>query len=210
MQSLFSPDSKFMQAMDRVCDLLLLNVLFLVTCLPLFTIGASAAAMYAVCFRFDSEKEERIFKSYFRAFRDNFRQGTVLWLVILLFGGTSCLNVLIFRGMTNVLYYLFFPCAVLLALAVLMGSYLFPLVSQFRCDNRSALKNALFLSIGYLPRSLAVSAVNVLPLGLFLLYPYLFFQTGLVWILIYFSAGAYINSLILKKVFTPYMQEEAE
>lgn len=208
MFSIFSPDSKFMTAMDRVCDLLFLNILFLLTSLPVVTIGAASTALYTVCFRFDTEKETGVFKGYFRAFRENFRQSTVLWLVIGLFGVTSALNVLLFRGMTGVLHYLFVPCGILLVVAVLMGSCLFPLLSQFSNDGRTALKNAFFLSVGYLPRFLLISAINILPLAMLLLDPYLFFQTGIVWILIYFSAGAYINSLILKKVFAPYLGEE--
>jgi len=208
MFSFLSPDSKFMLAMDRVCDLLLLNVLFLLTSIPVVTIGAASTALYTVCFRFDTEKEAGILKSYFRAFRENFRQSTVLWLVIALFAVTSALNLLVFRGMTGMLHYLFVPCGVLLAVAVLMGSCLFPLLSQFSNDGRTALKNAFFLSVGYLPRFLLISVINMLPAALLLLDPYLFFQTGIAWILIYFSAGAYINSLILKKVFAPYMGEE--
>ena len=196
-----------MMAMDRVCDLLFLNLLFLLTSLPVVTIGAASTALYTVCFRFDTEKETGVFKAYFRAFRENFRQSTGLWLVIGLFGVTSALNVLLFRAMTGVLHFLFVPCGVLLAVAVLMGSCLFPLLSQFSNDGRTALKNAFFLSVGYLPRFLLISAINILPLAMLLLDPYLFFQTGIVWILIYFSAGAYINSLILKKVFAPYLSE---
>lgn len=207
MFSFLSPDSKFMMAMDRVCDLLFLNLLFLLTSLPVVTIGAASTALYTVCFRFDTEKETGVFKAYFRAFRENFRQSTGLWLVIGLFGVTSALNVLLFRAMTGVLHFLFVPCGVLLAVAVLMGSCLFPLLSQFSNDGRTALKNAFFLSVGYLPRFLLISAINILPLAMLLLDPYLFFQTGIVWILIYFSAGAYINSLILKKVFAPYLSE---
>lgn len=209
MFSMFSPDSKFMMAMDRVCDLMLLNLLFLLTCLPVVTIGAAATALYTVCFRFDTDKEAGIWKSYFRAFRENFRQSTLVWLVVALFGGTSALNVLIFRGMGGVLHWLFLPCGVLLVLAVLMGSCVFPLLSQFSNDSRTALKNALFLSVGYLPKFLIVSVIHVLPFALLILDPYLFFQTGVLWVLIYFSAGAYINSLVLKKVFDPY-KEKAE
>ena len=164
MFSLFSPDSEFMLAMERVFDLLLLNVLFLLTSLPVVTIGASATALYTVCFRFDTEREGSVWKDYFRAFRENFRQSTLLWLVIALFALTSGVNVILFRGMTGVLSWLFLPCSVLLVIAVLMGSCLFPLLSQFSNDSRTAMKNAFFLSVGYLPRFLMVAGIMFFPL----------------------------------------------
>ena len=76
--SFFSLDSKFMQALSRIADLILLNLVFLVTCIPIFTIGAASAALYSVAFRLGTEREEGVFRCYFRAFRNNFKQGTIL------------------------------------------------------------------------------------------------------------------------------------
>ncbi|MCI6435817.1 MAG: YesL family protein, partial [Clostridiales bacterium] len=70
MGAFFSPDSKFMQAMARIADLVILNLLFLVSCIPLVTIGAASAALYTVCFRFGTDREQGVCRSYFRAFRE--------------------------------------------------------------------------------------------------------------------------------------------
>ena len=71
MGGFFSLDSKFMQAMSRVADLIILNVIYLVTCLPVITIGAAGTAMYTVCFRLGTDREGSLVKGYFRAFRDD-------------------------------------------------------------------------------------------------------------------------------------------
>ena len=84
MGSFFSPDSKFMQTMSRLADLVVLNLLFLVSCVPLFTIGAASTAMYTVCFQLGTEKESGIFRTYFRSFRENFKQSTILFLILAL------------------------------------------------------------------------------------------------------------------------------
>ena len=86
MGGFFSLDSKFMQAMSRVADLIILNVIYLVTCLPVVTIGAASTALYTVCFRLGTAREGSLVKGYFRAFRDEFRQATLIWLFLLLFG----------------------------------------------------------------------------------------------------------------------------
>ena len=206
MQSLFSPDSKFMQAMNRVADLLILNLLFLVTCLPVFTIGAASSALYTVCFRFDTDRERTAIRGYLRAFRENFRQGTILWLILLLCCAASAVNAMLCYSLSSILHYAFVLFTALLVVALLIMSYAFPLLSQFQNTILSTFKNAFYLSIGYLPRSLIITAINVFPFALLYLDPYLFFQTGMLWISLYFSAAAYVNSMLLKKVFAPYMQ----
>lgn len=210
MQSLFSPDSKIMQALSRVADLLILNLVFLVTCLPVFTIGAASSALYTICFRFDTDRERTVFRGYLRAFLENFRQGTVLWLLLLLCCAASAVNAMLFYSLSGVLHYAFLLFTALLAVALLVLSYVFPLLSQFQNTVMTTCKNAFYLSIGYLPRSLVITLINIFPFALLYLDPYLFFQTGMLWISLYFSAAAYINSMLLKKVFAPYMEEPEE
>lgn len=210
MQALFSPDSKIMQTISRIGDLMILNVVFLLTCLPVVTIGAANTALYTVCFRFGTEREGKLLRSYFRAFRDNFRQGTVLWLILLLFGAASCVNILLFYALNSALRYAALVFAVALVLVVLIFSYTFPLLSQFNNNNLSTLKNALVLSIAYLPRSVVIAALNLLPWVLFLLNLYVFLQAGFFWIFFYFATAAYLNTYLLKKVFAPYLNQEKE
>lgn len=210
MGAFFSLDSKFMQAMTRIADLVLLNLLFLITCLPLITIGAASAALYTVCFRIGTDREQGVCRSYFRAFCENFGQGTLLWLILTLFAIAGLANALLLYSLEGWLHYLFIVTLILLILAVLMFSYTFPLISQFSNDIRSTLKNALCLSVGYLPRSLLISVLNVFPLVLALVDLYLFLRVGFVWIFLYFSAAAYINTLLLRKVFAPYLSQPAD
>ena len=205
MGAFFSPDSKFMQAMARIADLVILNLFFLVSCIPQVTIGAASAALYTVCFRFGTDREQGVCRSYFRAFRENFKQGTILWLIAVVFFCAGIVNVFLFYSMEGPLHYLFLLMTALMVLGVLMYSYAFPLISQFSNKTLPTLKNAFCLSLGYLPWSLVIAVVNVFPLALALVDLYLFLQMGFVWAFLYFSAAAYINALLLKKVFAPYL-----
>ena len=67
-----------MTAMSRAADLMLLNLFFLFTSIPIVTIGPSAAALYTVVFRMGTRREQGTVRAYFRAFRDNFRQALPL------------------------------------------------------------------------------------------------------------------------------------
>ena len=210
MGGFFSLDSGFMRAMSRIADLIILNVIYLVTCLPVVTIGAASTAMYTVCFRLGTEREGSPVKDYFRAFRDEFRQATLIWLFLLLFGAACCVNVLLLLSIGGWMRYLFFLFVLFLVMVVMMASYAFPLLSQFRNGTKSVLRNALAFSVAFLPRTVLIVVINVFPWALLLTNPYLFLQAGFIWIVVYFAAAAYINARLLKKVFAPYMEPEEE
>ena len=187
MRGLFSPDSKFMTAMSRVADLAILNLLFLITSIPIVTIGASVTAMYTICFRFGTDREQGLFRSYFRAFGDNFKQATQIWLILLICGAACCFDVYLFLSLPSMLRYLAVVFCIALVLVVLVFSYAFPLLSQFENKNKNILTNALFLSLGYLPRSILLVVLNVLPWVLLVTNLITFLQLGFMWVAIYFS-----------------------
>lgn len=209
MGALFSPDSKFMRVMGRTADLMVLNLLFLLTSIPVFTAGAAWTALYAVSFRFGTEREGKLVRSYFRAFGENFRQATALWLIVLILGGSLVFNTCFFYLLPGAVRWCFVLTAGLLVLLMLLAGYLFPLLSQFGNSTLSTFKNALLFSVGYLPRSVLMAVFNLFPFALLLLDLYRFFQMGLLWIALYFAAAAYANCILLKKVFAPYMPQES-
>lgn len=206
MFSMFSPDSKFMQVVSRVTDLILLNILYLLTCLPVFTIGAATSAMYTLCFRMMREEGSGVIRPYFRAFRENFRQGTLLWLILLLVIGPALFyfdRVWQMEGMIRI-FALFF---LLIAIAGLMSAgYVFPWISQFRNTTAQSLQNALLLSISHLPRSFAILAINLLPVVLWAVNYDLFEKISFLWLALYFAAAAYMNCGLLWHVFKPYRE----
>ena len=208
MHAIFSPDSRFMRTMSRVADLILLNLCYLLTCIPVFTIGTASAALYTVCFRFGSEEEKGVIKSYFQAFRENLKRGTGLWLIILLCGATALINTWVFYAMPGVVRYLFLLFAVLFVLALLVFGYAFPLLSQFDDGVWPTLRNALILGLGYLPRSLLITAFNIFPFVLLLLDLYRFLQAAFLWTVVYFALAAYVNTFLLKGVLAPYLTGE--
>ncbi|MBO4915945.1 MAG: DUF624 domain-containing protein [Oscillospiraceae bacterium] len=207
---LFSPDSKFMRAMSMLGDLMLLNLAFLLCCLPFVTIGASAAALYTAAFRISRGTEGHVLALFFRAFRQNLRRGIPLWLLLALAGGVALLDIRIFSGGFGSMRLIELPFMLLFLLAVFTAGYAFPLLSQFDNTVVGTLKNALFLSLGYLPRTIAVTLLNVFPFALLFIDLYLFLSVGFIWVFLYFSASAYLNARLLEKVFAPYREAETD
>ena len=201
-------DSKFMTILNRIGELVILNICYLVCCIPIVTVGAAITGLYTVCFRFGTARERGALGSFFRAFLANLKQGILLWLIGLAVGLFSAYFALLFFTMGGVIHYAFIPFLVLLALCLVVFSYAFPLLSQFENTVAQTLKNAAILSLGYLPRSICIAAVNLLPVILLLFYPMLFLRIGILWFFLYFSAAAYLNTFLQRKVFTPYWPKE--
>lgn len=209
MRFLFDLDSPILQIISRICDMVILNVVFLLTCIPIFTIGAANTALYDVVFRMDTDREGKLLATYFHSFRENFRQSTLLWLALLLFGVATYVNMTRFSvlGETSYLlgYGLFIVSMVVLLLEVFLFSYGFPLLSRFRNSTRQTAVNALLLAIGNLPRTLVVAVINCFPWALLIVNFYAFMQLGFIWLALYFAAAAYFNSRVLKKIFDNLM-----
>lgn len=79
--ALISIDSKFMKFVDRAVDVFVLNLVWLVFCLPLVTIGAATAAAFAVTMKMVDDEEGPVVRSFWKAFLAHFRRGTALWLL---------------------------------------------------------------------------------------------------------------------------------
>lgn len=200
--------SRIMQFLSRLGELILLNLCFLLCSLPIVTAGAAFAALYTVCTRFGTEREGATFRTFFRSFRENLKQGTLAWVLELILCAFSGYFALVFCFRVGVIHYAFIPFLVLLAATLIVFGYVYPLLGQFENTFRQTIRNACILSLGYLPRSVLAAAINVAPLVLLAVAPELFMRTGIVWFLLYFSGTAYLNSQILRPVFQPYLSRE--
>ena len=83
MQKLFSLDGRLVKTLTRLTDIIILNTLFIVCCLPIFTIGASLTALATMWHRLLKGEDTDLVFHFFRLFRTNFKQATVIWLTCL-------------------------------------------------------------------------------------------------------------------------------
>ena len=202
MRFLFDLNSPFMQFVSRFCDLVILNLVYLLSCLPIFTIGAATAALYATVFPMDTDREGKLLRTYFRAFGENFKQGTAVFLLLALFGAATYYNMVALTAPGATLGYGILVAAVAVALVLcFVWAWVFPLISRFQNSIPAMLKNALLLAVGNLPRTILVTVLNVFPWALLVVNLYAFLRLGFLWFSLYFSAAAYYNSRILKKIF---------
>ena len=139
-----------------------LNILWFLCCLPIFTVGASTTALFYVTLKVAKNEEGSLTKSFFRAFRKNFRQATVIWLILLGVGILLGVDGYVFYHMRfdSVLWAL--GCAVfLVALAAyaIILMYIFPLLARFDNTVRAMFKNAIMLGMRFLLCTAVMAAI---------------------------------------------------
>ena len=155
--------------MNRVADLLILNLLTLLMCLPVVTAGAALTAMHYVLLKLVRDEEGYIVKSYFRSFKRNFLQATGLWLI---FGALWALMIstlsMVIQGTAN--YPIWLPSAILVTALLLwtVMIYAFALLSRYDNSVFHTLFNAVSLVFGELLRSLEMLVITLVPIALFL------------------------------------------
>lgn len=151
-------NNPFIRALTVAANLILLNWLLVLGCVPIFTAGASIAAAHTVCLQILREEDSGIFSGFLRAFRENFKQATVLWLFFLLGGGVLAADFFILGNtavVTGILRTAVLASAGLLtALWLILWVNAFPLQARFTNSVSSTLKNSLILGIGGLPTTI--------------------------------------------------------
>ncbi len=201
--SLFNLDSPLMQGLGKIADLFILNILFIVSCIPIITIGPALTALYTITLKAARNEESYIFRGYLKAFKDNFKIGTLSWLIVLIAGFVLWADFRILGSMPDSIKTVM---SVFLLLAfflyLITATYLFPYIARFENTLFKTIKNAFFMAIAYLPYTLLFVAFAVLTI---LATIYIPFQIiGLVWMLFGFSGLAYLNSIFFRKIFAKF------
>lgn len=193
MKALFSPDSFLMQLFEKIADFFLVSFFVTTLCLPVITAGAAFSAAQKVMQNMRMDNPQPVVKAFFRAFFKNFKQATLFWLITLLM-------IVFFSANFSLIYIYKLPALLYIVVCIIsvigLGTmaFAFPLVARYENTFKQQFRNAFFLAIGMLPRTICVLLLTAIPI--FVAYNNLeaFFQSMYVWglmgigILIYLQA----------------------
>lgn len=211
MRKLFNPYSPLMCFLRRVGDIILLNLLWVICCVPIVTIGVSTGAMNAVAQELQADKCDGVIKRFFHAVCRDWKQTAVMGLIFLAAGAVIWLDVssLLVGSFPG---YLLVVMVAAPLVVIFAADYAFPLLAHFDNTIGGTLKNALLLAVSNLPRTILMSLVNLIPVGLLLFWPEAFWYSVGFWVLIGGALLCYINTRLLRPVFEKLEppQENAE
>ncbi|HIX77722.1 MAG TPA: DUF624 domain-containing protein [Candidatus Fusicatenibacter merdavium] len=198
--------------MSRVFDLMIMNLIFIFTSIPIFTIGVNYTALYYVTLKMVKNEESYVFKSYWKSWRQNFKQATGIWLIFLFIGVFLVMDIFLVNQMTGPSTYLRYVFFVILFIWGMVLTYVFPVLSRFDNTVKQTIKNSLLMSIRHLPWTIVMLVINLLPLILLIFAPTTVASlVSFVMIFLGIAVVAYANSwFFVNKIFPYYMPSEEE
>ena len=150
MKGLFSPDSKFGRLFYGVGNLIILSWLWLLCCIPIFTIGAASTALYDIARRVVEGTERKIATDYFASFRSNFKQTTPLWLIVLVVSAVLAYSFGFFMFMntdSSLVKLIIFIIGVIVACFLAWVQVTFAYLARFEDTAKTAAKNSFIMCI---------------------------------------------------------------
>ncbi|MBC5710911.1 YesL family protein [Hungatella sp. L12] len=189
--NVLSEDSIFGQIFGFLGNMIALNILWLVTSLPIVTIGASTTAMYYTALKLHKDKDVTVWKAFFHSFRQNFMQATAIWAVL------AAVEALL-------LSYGFIGIGLITGVLLL---YIFPVIAAFSNTLGKLAGHAFYFAFhkpGYL---IATAALTCLPMYFTMVDAKLFPVYLLIWLMCGFSLTAYGNAWFYLRLFQPHLKE---
>lgn len=202
-------DSPLMRGLSKMADLMWLNILTLVCALPVVTAGASFTAMHFVLLKMVRDEEAYITKDFFRSFKENFAQATIIWVMDVAVGAVLIFDLwYIFlsqgRENSNTVFVAAICASGLLYLFI--NAFVFPVLSRFVNSVGKTLKNALFMSILVLPKTVLIVVVGLVPAAVIYFIPQLIPLA----VLFFFTGPGFVAALLYNKTFKRFEPEEEE
>lgn len=195
----FDIESPLIQFLNKVADLMWLNILTLLCCIPVITVGAALTSAHYVALKLHRNEEGYITKDFFRSFKLNFKQSTAIWLLILLVLVVFSADFYIMNNVEavkipTVLQVIIMAIAILFMFMVL---WVFAVQSKFVNTITKTIKNAFALSVIQLPKTILMAILYVLPYVLCILSLRLF----PVLLVLGISVPVYVSAMLYNKMF---------
>ena len=201
-----NPDGRVMSFLARLGDMFILNILYVVCCIPIITIGAATTALYYNTLKMAENRESYVWKEFLRTFKENFRQATIIWMIILVIGAVLVADFFVMGGIGSQSLASVTAIVVIVVgiFLILMGVYVFPVLARFDNSVKNIMKYALLMAIRHLPSTVIILAIHSVPLLLAFASLEAFIKGLLPVLLFTASILAYFESKLFSRIFSNY------
>lgn len=211
MNGIFSIDGPVGRALSRFTDLLTLSVLWIVCSIPLVTLGASTTALYTMTLRIVRNEEGKISDGFLRAFKENFKNATIIHLILAAFTFLISFYVTVIGVLPEGMQTFFYGASLLFILLLLMEiQFVYPVQARFENTIWNVMKIAWLMAAGHLPVFLLTVLITGLPVWTLLLNTGLFIRMLPAWILVGPGLIAWLNSYLFQYCFKKYIPSDQE
>lgn len=189
-------DSKAYQCMGKLMEIAIVNVLFIITCLPLVTIGPALKAMSGTWLQVESGNGLPVWKLYFREFADHFAVSTVGGVFLL--SGLMSLYLVSRQADSTVAISICYAGIFLIAFFMI---HFFPMMARYDLDVIPMIKNTAVMIISFFPQTLLLLVFILLPYWILLLFADKFIYLVPVYLCVLFGGIGYIHVKCLLQMY---------
>lgn len=205
MENQLENHEKFQGALSRFCDLIVLNLCFLISCIPIVTIGAAIGGMYYVNLKTQKEDVTSVWRAYWRGFLGSVRHATLWWLLLLAATGIFFVDFRVLPSMFPEFYQIpEMMVGMAFVLLIAWSQYVLPLTARFQMGMKESGKNAFRMMVAHYPVTLLLLLLRGIPFVLCLLSEQIFLNLACVFLICGFAGINRISSYFLMKVFSRY------
>ena len=190
--------------LNKMADLILLNVIYVICCLPVFTIGAATTAMYYVCIISIRQGDGYVVRRFFESFKREFKVATLIWIPMSIIWLVMGFDLFFWYRMGTLFSKIMFILSAVVAFVLLIVCmYLFPVLAKFEGSIKALVKNAAAFAVGYFPYTI----VLLLLTAAFIYANLISIGMNAISFFIGFAVLAYVKSFFIYRVMMKHMDE---
>ena len=199
---------------ERLTNLVVLNLLYLVFCIPIVTIGPATAALHYVTLKYAANEEDRVWAPFIHSFSQNLKQGILVGLIATAVGVFLAFDLYWIYQMVNAGQAFDKVVLVLVSLAcivyLMMTAYIYPLLARYDNSLKQMFRTAIILAIRHLPATLCMAVISAAPIILLMYTPTTFMVSLTFYFFIGFAAIAFLHDKLIHRIFLQYTPKEPE
>ena len=212
MKSILSPEGALFRIVERLTNLVVLNLLYLIFCIPIVTIGPATTALHYVTLKYAANQEERVWAPFIHSFKQNLKQGMIVGVISTLLGlglawalwfnyynlqsgDAFAMTMLVMAGLSCVIY------------LMIMG-YIYPLLARYDNGLKQMFRTAMLLAIRHLPATVCMAIISAAPIILLMYTPTTFMLALTFYFFIGFATIAFLQDKLMHRIFIQYTPME--
>lgn len=209
IKSIFDTDNFFMQICEKILDLVTVNLLFLVSCLPILTLGIAKMSLYQTLFEIKKSRRVRVVSTYMKAFRANAKLGLKLGLLELAIVGISLFDLLLFWGQEALPFQVLKAvCLGFIIFTELIALCLYPLAGHFDMSLKDSLQTSLIVVSLNFPWFFFMMAVMIGMIIVVYSSGFVLLLGWTIFVILGFAGLGFLQIGILEKIFGKYENEK--
>ena len=202
MKEFFAYESKFIHLLMKIADMAIMNMLYILCCIPVFTIGAAQAGLYSGIRQLMNKEDDRsCVRAFFRGFKTGFQQVSLVYLIFLAAIGLLCVLLLwlqfwSYAGANSAPVWM---CVAAMGLLALLSAPIGPFHASFSCTTRQLICNVYCVAMAHPVRTIVCAVLIWMPVVHLLVDIYGFLELTVIWVTLYYAMAFLLIHLLMRK-----------